>query len=64
MKSLDFKLQYDVTDNIQLYFDAINLTDQADLRYFEGNAQSGGNVLYQKEEFGRSYQLGMNVKFY
>lgn len=64
VKSLDFKLQYDVTDNIQLYFDAINLTDQADLRYFEGNAQSGGNILYQKEEFGRSYQLGMNVKFY
>lgn len=64
VKSLDFKLQYDLTDNIQLYFDAINLTDQADLRYFEGNEMSGGNILYQKEEFGRSYQLGMNVKFY
>ena len=64
VKSLDFKLQYDVTDTVQLYFDAINLTNQADLRYFQGNEQSGGNILYQKEEYGRSYQLGMNVKFY
>ncbi len=64
VKSLDFKVQYDVTENVQLYFDAINLTEAADLRYFVGNELSGGNVLYQKEEYGRSYQLGVNVKFY
>lgn len=64
VKSLDFKLQYDVTDKVQVYFDAINLTEEADLRYFQGNALSGGNILYQKEEYGRSYQLGVNVKFY
>ncbi|QJR80762.1 TonB-dependent receptor [Alteromonas pelagimontana] len=64
VKSLDFKAQYDVTDMIQVYFDAINLTEEADLRYFQGNAMSGGNILYQKEEYGRSYQLGMNIKFY
>jgi iron complex outermembrane receptor protein len=64
VKSLDFKLQYDITDYAQVYFDAINLTDEADLRYFEGNALSGGNVLFQKEEYGRSYQLGVNIKFY
>ena len=64
VKSLDFKLQYDVTDKVQVYFDAINLTEEADLRYFQGNALSGGNILYQKEEYGRSYQLGVNVKSY
>ena len=64
VKSLDFKLQYDITEKVQLYFDAINLTEAEDLRYFVGNELSGGNVLYQKEKYGRSYQLGVNVKFY
>jgi len=64
VKSLDLKLQYDITDYAQVYFDAINLTEEADLRYFEGNTLSGGNILYQKEEYGRSYQLGVNIKFY
>ena len=64
VKSLDFKLQYDITEYAQLYFDAINLTEESDLRYFQGNALSGGNILYQKEEYGRSYQLGVNIKFY
>ncbi len=64
VKSLDFKVQYDITKKVQLYFDALNITEEADLRYFEGNALSGGNILYQREVYGRSYQLGMNVKFY
>ena len=64
VKSLDFKLQYDITEYAQLYFDAINLTEESDLRYFQGNELSGGNILYQKEEYGRSYQLGVNIKFY
>ena len=57
-------MQYDLTDNTQVYFDALNLTDHQDLRYFEGNSLSGGNILYQKEQYGRSFQLGVTVKFY
>ncbi|MGO4894310.1 TonB-dependent receptor [Flavobacterium sp. W21_SRS_FM6] len=64
IKSLDFKAIYNVNKQIQIYFDAINLTNEADLRYFEGNTKSGGNILYQKEEYGRTYQLGLNYKFY
>lgn len=64
VKTLDFKMQYDLTDNTQVYFDALNLTDHQDLRYFDGNSLSGGNVLYQKEQYGRSFQLGVTVKFY
>lgn len=64
IKSFDFKAIYNVNKQTSVYFDAINLTDEVDLRYFEGNAQSGGNILYQKEEYGRTFQIGVNYKFY
>lgn len=62
--TVDVKMTYDITDKLSVYFDAINLTDQADLKYFEGNEQSGGNVLFQREEYGSTYQLGMTYTFY
>ena len=62
--TVDFKAKYDVTNKLTVYFDAINLTEQSDLRYIEGNELSGGNVLYQKEKYGSTYQLGINYKFY
>lgn len=62
--SVDAKFKYDLTENIQLYFDALNLTSQEDLRFFKGNEYSGGNILYQKEVYGQTYQLGATIKFY
>jgi len=62
--TVDFKVRYDLTEQLSIYFDAINLTNQADLRYFEGNSLSGGNILFQREEYGSTYQLGMNYTFY
>ncbi|WP_448212966.1 TonB-dependent receptor [Colwellia sp. MEBiC06753] len=64
IKTLDFKAKYKVNDQLSLYFDAINLTGDEDLRYFKGADISGGNVLYQKETYGKTYQLGMTYKFY
>jgi iron complex outermembrane recepter protein len=64
IKSLDFKAKYNINKHVSVYFDAINLTDEVDLRYFEGNEQTGGNILYQKEEYGRTFQVGLNYKFY
>jgi iron complex outermembrane receptor protein len=64
IKSLDFKAQYNINKQMSVYFDAINLTDEVDLRYFAGNVESGGPILYQKEEYGRTFQFGLNYKFY
>lgn len=64
IQSVDFKAKYNINKQMSVYFDAINLTDEVDLRYFEGNEQSGGNILYQREEYGRTFQLGLNYKFY
>lgn len=61
--TFDFKASYQVTDAVKVYFDALNLTGDKDLYYYEGNAQSGGNTLFLSEDFGSSYQLGINVKF-
>ena len=64
IQSLDFKAKYNINKQLSFYFDAINITNDVDLRYFEGNALSGGNILYQREEYGRTYQFGLNYKFY
>ncbi len=59
----DFKATYDITENIKLSFDALNLTDERSIQYFEGNEDSRGNSLYVSEAYGRSFQLGLNIKF-
>jgi iron complex outermembrane receptor protein len=61
--NVDLKAKFRLRDNVSLYFDAINLTDEQDLRYFQGNDLSRGNALYQLEDYGRSYQIGMNLDF-
>ena len=62
--TFDVKFTYDFTKKLNMYFDAINITDQSDLRFFKGNNLSGGSILYQREHYGRSFQLGVNYKFY
>ena len=64
LNTLDFKVKYDFGGGLSAYFDAINLTDNVDVRYFDGNELSGGNILYQREEYGRTIQFGVNYKFY
>lgn len=61
---VDMKLTYQITNNIKFSFDALNLTEEEDLQYFQGNQFSGGNMLFRSETYGRAYQLGLNVKIY
>lgn len=64
ISTVDFKVKYDISKNLSMYFDAINLTEEVDLRYIEGNEMSGGNVAFKHEFYGSSYQLGLTYKFY
>ncbi|MBX2859232.1 MAG: TonB-dependent receptor [Cellvibrionaceae bacterium] len=59
----DVRLRYNFTKSFLIYFDMLNLTEQEDRRYFAGNAASGGEILYQLEEYGSSFQLGATVDF-
>lgn len=62
--TLDFKAKAKLFDGFQVYFDAVNLTDNVDLKYFEGGDITKGPMLYQSEEYGRTFQVGFNYKFY
>lgn len=59
---VDFKATWQATDMIDMYFDALNLTGDTSVRYFTGNEDSGGKMMYSSEDFGPSFQLGVNIK--
>ncbi|MBB4126095.1 TonB-dependent receptor [Xanthomonas translucens] len=54
---LDFSLDYQVTDSVQLYFDASNLLDKPLERYQGTRAHT-----QQYEEYGRTFAVGVRVK--
>lgn len=60
---LDFKATYQITDELKVYFDAMNITDEYMTKYFRGNEYSGGKIMYHSEVYGRSFQVGLNYKF-
>jgi TonB-dependent receptor len=61
--SLDFKATYNWRD-FKFYFDVLNITEDVDVFYYRGNEHSGGNVLQFSEGIGRTYQIGINYKFW
>ncbi|SEK81920.1 TonB-dependent receptor [Pseudoxanthomonas sp. GM95] len=54
---LDFGLSYQITNNVELYFDASNLLDKPLERYQGDSAHT-----QQYEEYGRTYAAGIKVK--
>lgn len=60
--SLDFKAEYNFNDDLSFYFDALNLTQEKDFVYSSGNQWSRGNMIYSSEDFGTSFQFGLNYK--
>jgi len=59
--SMDATIRYNFTDNFQVFFDAININEETESRYFRGL----NNVpLYSRfEDFGRTFQLGVVSSF-
>lgn len=60
---LDFKATYQFNDDLQFYFDAINLTKDKSFKYFQGNQYSRGNMMFESEDYGTSFQVGLNYRF-
>ncbi|AIF98697.1 TonB-dependent receptor [Alteromonas australica] len=50
---VDFMAKYFINDDMQLYFNAVNLTDEPFYNYFDTR-----NKNAQYEEYGRTYQVG------
>lgn len=56
-QQLDFSSKYYINQNINLYFNAINITDEPFYNYF-----SERNRNAQYEEYGRTFELGFTWK--
>jgi outer membrane receptor protein involved in Fe transport len=55
---LDASLRYSINENVQLYLDANNLTNEAGIRY-----QGVYSRPIEHETFGRRYLAGVRVNF-
>jgi len=57
-RQLDLSLRYAVGENITLFMDANNLTDETGLRYVGTRDRP-----YELEQFGRRYMAGVRWRF-
>lgn len=57
---LDFTARFNVTRNVQLYYDWININNA---KYFAYNRLAGGRNLYQYEEYSWTMKGGVRVTF-
>ncbi|MEO1135826.1 MAG: TonB-dependent receptor [Pseudomonadota bacterium] len=59
--SLDATLRYNISDNFQLFFDAVNINKETESRFFRG---ANNLPLYSRfEDFGRTFQFGVVASF-
>lgn len=61
--SMDFKATYSPWENVKLYLDVLNITEDVDVFFYRGNEYSRGNVLFFTEGIGRTYQVGVNINW-
>lgn len=61
--TLDFKGTYEFNKALQFSLDITNLTEEVDTYYFVGNENSGGKILFNTEDYGSTYLLGVSYKF-
>jgi len=59
--NLDVNARFRVGRNFELTFDVINLTDEAQIRFYQGDA--AGPLVSVNSSFGRTYQAGARVTF-
>jgi len=58
-QQVDLTIKYDLTDQLQIYFNAMNLNEEPNYRYY---GSSRFNAQY--DEIGRSFALGMTYRSY
>ncbi len=59
--SFDATARYNVTENFQLFFDAVNINQETEGRFFRG---ANNQALFSRfEDFGRTFQFGIVTSF-
>lgn len=61
MTTVDLNLRYALGDAVELHIDAVNLTGEAEVDTWRGDAT--GHQLYARSDFGRSYRAGVRIRF-
>ena len=57
---VDLSVRYQVTDDVQLFGDVINIFEEPENRFFQG---ATGPVFERFEDFGRTWQFGVTATF-
>lgn len=57
-EELDFSVRYSVNDNVEVYFDAVNLLDGPGTRY-----STSEEYVIEYETFGERYNIGLRFNF-
>lgn len=60
--SVDVTARYNISENFQLFFSAVNLNEAREAREYLGN-QFSGQVFERIEDFGRTFQFGVVASF-
>lgn len=59
--SLDATVRYNISENFQVFFDAVNINEETEGRFFRG---VDNNALFERfEDFGRTFQFGIVASF-
>jgi TonB-dependent receptor len=58
----DVVVRYAFTPNFQIFADVSNVFEAREIRFYRGN-EASGNVFNRVEDFGRIFQLGVNLSF-
>lgn len=59
---VDINARLNVTDSVQLYFDAININEAVDARVYR-NSVDGSEFFERVQDFGATYQVGVRARF-
>jgi TonB-dependent receptor len=57
-EEVDLSIRYQINDNVEWFFDAVNLTDQNSIRYADSK-----NFPIEDENFGERYIMGVRLNF-
>jgi len=60
--SIDINIKYKFADNYQIFFAAINITEEQDVSVYRGD-ESTGRLFEKIEEWGTTYKLGISGNF-
>lgn len=61
---IDISARWEVRDGVQVYLDAINITDAEDNRVFRGDPDALNGALFSNlQNYGATYQFGVRFEF-